>query len=425
MVKAATIRLILSLAVSNQWSIRQLDVQNAFLHGVLEEDVYMKQPPGYEHKEFSDYVCKLDKSLYGLKQAPRAWYSRLSNKLISLGFQGSKADTSLFFFRQGAVTIYFLVYVDDIIVVSSSDLAVQRLLHQLRDDFALKDLGSLHYFLGIEVLADSEGLLLTQSKYAKELIQKSGPTNCKVVPTPMTLSEKLKAAGGDTLDDATSTSYRSIVGGLQYLTLTRPDIAFAVNKVCQFLHSPTSDHFTAVKRIQRYISGTIDFGLRFTRSSTNVISAFSDADWAGCSDDRRSTGGFAVFHGDNLISWQSKKQATVSRSSTEAEYKALANATAEVIWVQSLLDELGISQSQVPILWCDNIGATYLSANPVLHARTKHIEVDYHFVRERVARKQLEVRIISSDDQVADGFTKAQLLRQLVEFRRNLNVTSG
>ena len=140
-------------------------------------------------------------------------------------------------------------------------MAVQRLLHQLRDDFALKDLGSLHYFLGIEVLADSEGLLLTQSKYAKELIQKSGLANCKAVPTPMTLSEKLTAAGGDTLDDATSTRYRSIVGGLQYLTLTRPDIAFAVNKVCQFLHSPTSDHFTAVKRIQRYISGTIDFGL--------------------------------------------------------------------------------------------------------------------------------------------------------------------
>ena len=132
-----------------------------------------------------------------------------------------------------------------------------------------------------------------------------------------------------------------------------------------------------------------------------------------------------MFHGDNLISWQSKKQATISRSSTEAEYKALANATAEVIWVQSLLDELGISQSRVRILWCDNIGATYLSATPVFHARTKHIEVDYHFVRERVARKQLEVRIISSDDQVADGFTKAQLLRQLVEFRRNLNVTSG
>ena len=156
-----------------------------------------------------------------------------------------------------------------------------------------------------------------------------------------------------------------------------------------------------------------------------LVSAFSDADWAGCVDDRKSTGGFVVFLGSNLVSWSARKQATVSRSSTEPKYKALANATAEVMWIQTLLKELNIPSPRAAKLWCDNIGAKYLSANPVFHARTKHIEVDYHFVRERVARKQLEVRIISSDDQVADGFTKAQLLRQLVEFRRNLNVTSG
>jgi histone deacetylase 1/2 len=161
-----------------------------------------------------------------------------------------------------------------------------------------------------------------------------------------------------------------------------------------------------VKLILRYVSGTLTCGLTIAPSSSLVINAFSDADWAGCADDRKSIGGFAIFLGDNLISWYAKKQSTVSHSSTEAEYKALANATAEVIWVQSLLGELGVPQSQSPILWCDNIGATYLSANPVFHARTKHIEVDYHFVRERVAHKQLRVRIISTNDQVADGFTK-------------------
>src|SRR6185437_2028297 len=165
-------------------------------------------------------------------------------------------------------------------------------------------------------------------------------------------------------------------------------------KVCQYLHSPTSVHFTAVKRILRYISGTVDFGLRIVPSRSNLVGAFSDADWAGCSDDRKSTGGFAIFVGSNLVSWSARKQATVSRSSTEAEYKALANATAEVIWVQSLLKELKVPTPPAARLWCDNLGATYLTANPVFHARTKHIEIDFHFVRERVAQGLLQVRFV-------------------------------
>jgi histone deacetylase 1/2 len=172
----------------------------------------------------------------------------------------------------------------------------------------------------------------------------------------------------------------------------------------------------------RYLHGTISLVLRLSKSSSTVVSAFSDADWAGCPDDRRSTGGFAVYVGSNLVSWNAKKQATVSRSSIEAEYKSLANATAEVKWVQTLLDELRVSQSKAAVLWCDNIGATYLSANPVFHARTKHIEVDYHFVRERVAQKLLNIKFISSGDQVADGFTKSMSTRQLEIFRRNLNL---
>ena len=421
-VKIATIRLVLSIAVSRGWTLRQLDVQNAFLHGVLEEEVYMRQPPGFEQGH--GLVCKLDKALYGLKQAPRAWYSRLSTKLQLLGFTPSKSDTSLFFIAKPEVTMFVLVYVDDIIVASSTPAAVTSLLQQLRGDFALKDLGDLHYFLGIEVKKTHDGITLSQVRYTKDLLKRVGMSACKGVTSPMSSSEKLSALEGVALQPDDVTRYRSIVGTLQYLTMTRPDISYAVNKVCQYLHAPTSLHWAAVKRIIRYLRHSMDLGMKIQRSSSLLVSAFSDADWAGCSDDRRSTGGFAVFFGPNLISWSARKQATVSRSSTEAEYKSLANATAEIIWVQSVLGELGVPQPKVACIWCDNLGATYLSANPVFHARTKHIEVDFHFVRERVANKMLEVRFIPSGDQVADGFTKPLPVKQLEGFKRHLNLES-
>lgn len=212
------------------------------------------------------------------------------------------------------------------------------------------------------------------------------------------------------------------MGALQYIMLTRPDLAYTVNIVCQYLHSPTTAHWTAVKRILRYLKFSENTGLLIHKQSPLVVSAFSDADWAGCRDDRRSTNGFVVFLGSNVISWSARKQPTVSRSSTEAEYKAMANATAELIWVEQLLGELGVRLKVKPRLWCDNLGATYLSANPVFHARAKHIEIDFHFVRERVVRKQLEVRFVSTEDQVADGFTKALSYVKFEEFKNNLNL---
>jgi histone deacetylase 1/2 len=384
----------------------------------------MKQPPGYEDKSKERYICKLDKALYGLKQAPRAWYSRLSNKLCQLGFKASKADTSLFYYNKGTVIIYMLIYVDDIIVASSTQEATTCLLNDLRKEFALKDLGDLHFFLGIEVKKMNNGILLTQGKYAKDVLQRANMMECKPVNSPLSTSEKLSAHEGDLLGPQDATAYRSVVGGLQYLTLTRPDISFAVNKVCQYLHAPTTVHWATVKRILRYLKHTMEIGLKICKSSSLLVSAFSDADWAGDQDDRRSTGGYAVFLGSNLISWSARKQSTVSRSSTEAEYKAVANATAEVMWIQTLLYELGIQAPKKAKLWCDNIGAKYLSANPVFHARTKHIEVDYHFVRERVARRLLDIEYISTKDQIADGFTKPLAVRNLEMFKNNLNLGS-
>lgn len=398
-------------------------MQNASLHGVLEEEVYMKQPPGFEDENQPSHVCRLDKSLYGLKQAPRAWYSRLSTKLQQLGFVPSRSDTSLFIYNKSNTSIFVLIYVDDIIVTSSSNEAVRALLSDLNSEFALKDLGDLHFFLGIEVKQNNEGgLYLSQEKYATDLLRRARLQGCKPSSTPLSSSEKLSLTEGELLSQEDSTKYRSLVGALQYLALIRPDLSFSVNKVCQFLHAPTIAHWTAAKRILRYVKSTLSVGLTFSRSSSTLVSAFTDSDWAGCLDDRRSTEGFAVFFGPNLISWCVKKQATISKSSTEAEYKALANATAEIIWVKSILKKLGLRNIQTPCLWCDNLGATYLAVNPVFHARTKHIEINYHFVRERVANKELDIRFVHSKDQVADGFTKALATKQFEEFKRNVNL---
>lgn len=241
----------------------------------------------------------------------------------------------------------------------------------------------------------------------------------KPINTPLAANTQLSQEGSSTFSDPTL--YRSVVGALQYLTFTRPDISVAVNKVCQFMHSPTDAHWIAVKRILRYLKQTINYGLHLGRPSAINLQAFSDADWAGCPDNRRSTSGYCIFIGGNLVSWSARKQKTVSRSSTEAEYRSLATATTEIIWIQSLLSELGFL-TPTPTLWCDNLGATYLTANPIFHARTKHIEIDYHFVRERVAQKKLQVRFISSKDQLADIFTKGLGSPRFQELRDKLTI---
>ncbi|KAJ9541276.1 hypothetical protein OSB04_027782 [Centaurea solstitialis] len=387
-VKPATIRTVLALALSHSWPIHQLDVKNAFLHGNLTETVYMYQPPGFRDKHPPDHVCLLKKSLYGLKQAPRAWYQRFADYVYSIGFHHSKCDHSLFIYKQGQHTAYLLLYVDDIILVTSSDALRQTFMKLLAAEFAMKDLGPLSYFLGISVTGHNDSLFLSQQKYASEILERAGMTSCHASSTPVDTKSKLSSTSGTLLADG-RTHYRQLAGALQYLTFTRPDISYAVQQVCMHMHSPRSSHMNALKRILRYIKGTLSHGLYLHRLPVKYLLSYTDADWAGCPDTRRSTSGYCVYLGDNLLSWSSKRQATLSRSSAEAEYRAVANVVSETCWLRNLLLELHHPPTHATLVYCDNVSAVYLSSNPVKHQCTKHIELGIHFVREQVNDKEL------------------------------------
>ncbi|KAJ1685430.1 hypothetical protein LUZ63_016820 [Rhynchospora breviuscula] len=419
-VRPTTIRIVLAIAVSHHWMIRQLDINNAFLQGELHETVYMQQPPGFVNESNPSHVCLLKKAIYGLKQSPRAWFHTLSSALLELGFHGSKFDPSLFISHHNKHTTIVLVYVDDIIVTGDSPTGVTTLIATLQQRFALKDLGPLNFFLGIAVHHITDGMLLSQKQYILDLLCRTHMANAQPVSTPMAVNTSLSKYDGEPFHDPKL--YRAVVGALQYITITRPDITFPVNKCSQFMHSPTSAHWTSVKRILRYLKGSVDHGLLLKPYDSPLLHAYTDSDWAGCPDDRRSTSAFCIYLGPNLISWSSKKQPTVSKSSTEAEYRSLALAGAELIWVQYILHELHITLPQPPVLWCDNIGATYLASNPMFHARTKHVEIDFHFIRERVVNKQLVVKFIPSKDQIADGLTKGLTVTRFLDIRDKLMV---
>jgi hypothetical protein len=303
-VKLATIHSVLSIAVSRSWPIHQLDIKNAFLHGDLEETVYCQQPPGFVDPRAPESVCLLQKSLYGLKQAPRAWYQRFTSYLTILGFVASASDVSLFVYKNGSQLAYLLLYVDDIILTASSPDLLQSLTARLHSKFAMTYLGDLSYFLGISVTRSTTGMQLSQRQYAIDLLQCAGMAECHPTTTPVDTRAKLSATEGNLVTNPSD--YRSIVGALQYLTLTQPDLSYAVQQVCLYMHTPREPHLALVKRILRYVKGTLDFGLHIGISDSNTITAYSDADWAGCPDTRRSTSGYCVFLGDNLISWSSK-----------------------------------------------------------------------------------------------------------------------
>ena len=404
--KMNSIRILLSLAANLEWPLHQFDVKNAFLNGDLEEEVYMDIPPGFEDTKTYGKVCRLRKSLYGLKQSPRAWFERFTQAMLRFGFRQSHADHTLFIKHSSeGKTTALIVYVDDIVLTGDDLEEMERLKKKLATEFEIKDLGNLKFFLGIELARSKHGIFISQRKYVLDLLRETGMLGCKACDTPMEQNQKLgDDSSGELVDRG---SYQRLVGKLIYLSHTRLDIAFAVSVVSQFMHSPRESHQEAVFRILRYLKSAPGKGLHFARHDHLRVEAYTDADWAGSITDRRSTSGYCTFVGGNLVTWRSKKQNVVARSSAEAEFRAMAQGICELLWIKSLLKDLKIELTDSMKLYCDNKAAISIAHNPVQHDRTKHVEIDRHFIKENISSGTICIPFVKTCDQVADVLTKA------------------
>ncbi|KAK4364459.1 hypothetical protein RND71_015817 [Anisodus tanguticus] len=397
-----------------------MDVKTAFLNGDLEEEIYMDQPERYVVQGQEKKVCQLVKSLYGLKQAPKQRHEKFDSTLLSKGFAINECDKCVYMKGNSNSFVMICLYVDDMFIIGSSPSIILETKNMLKQCFDMTDLGKLSYFLGISVTRSAVTMFLCQRKYAEEIVYRAKIANCKIMPTPVDSKSKLSANDGAPISDPTL--YRSLAGALQYLTFIRPDIAYDVQQECLFMHDPRESHFSALKRIIRYVKGTLDFGLHLYTSAPTKLLAYTDVDWAGCPNTRRSTSGYCMFLGNNLVSWSAKRQSTLSRSSAEAEYRGVANVVSKSCWLRNLLLELHCLIQKATLVYCDNVSAIYLSGNPVQHQRTKHIEMDIHFVREKVARGQVRVCHVPSRYQIADIFTKGLSSVLFEVFRDSLSV---
>ena len=401
--KIISVRCLLALAAFNNWSIHQLDVNNAFLHGELNEEIYMTPPPGLRRQGEEELVCRLHKSLYGLKQASRQWFSKFSESICSAGYEQSRADYSLFTRKQGKSFTALLIYVDDILITGNDIDSINATKKFLHSNFRIKELGDLKYFLGIEVSSSKNGIFISQRKYALEIIADVGLLGAAPIDTPMERGLKLSDES-DLLRN--SSQYRRLVGRLIYLTVSRPDITYAVHVLSRFMHQPRKLHMEAALRVVRYLKGAPGKGLFFSSDSDARLRAYCDSDWAGCPLTRRSTTGYCIFLGPSLISWRSKRQKTVSLSSAEAEYRAMTGACCELTWLRCLLKDLGLSHEEPALLYCDNRAALHIAANPVFHERTRHIEMDCHYIRDKIQDGSISTKYVNSAHQLADILTK-------------------
>ncbi|XP_034679699.1 uncharacterized mitochondrial protein AtMg00810-like [Vitis riparia] len=379
-----------------------MDVQNVFLHGDLLEEVYMQFLPGFRQQGEIPMVCRLNKSLYELKQASRSWFQKFSATIQQDGSHQSRADYSLFTKISGNSFTAVLIYVDDMIIIGNDESVIAALKESLHTKFRIKDLGQLRYFLGIEVAPSTDCISISQRKYTLDILNEAGLLGAKLLSTPMEEKNKLLPIIGDLLKNPST--YRRLVGQLIYLTITRLEISYSVHILSQFMQEPRKPHLDVVHHLLRYLKGAPGQGLYFPAKGNFLLRGFCDADLARCSITRRSVTGYCIFLGEALISWKTKKQTTVSRSSAESEYRAMASITCEFTWLKYLLDDLKVEHLQPAKPFCDSKSTLYIAANPVYHEHTKHIEIDCHVVQERIQLGAIVTAHVPSSCQLADLF---------------------
>lgn len=400
-----TIRLLIGLAASNQWEIHHLDVKTAFLHGELNEDVYVSQPEGFEKKGEECKVFKLSKALYGLKQAPRAWNTKLDQVLRKLRFRKCSKESSVYRREDKDTLLIIAIYVDDLFVTGNSVKEIKEFKRSMSQQFEMSDLGMLTYYLGMEVEQSPRGITIKQEAYALRILKEAGLDDCNSVNIPMEFGVQFSKALDEPEIDATL--YRRRIGCLRYLMHSRPDLAFSIGILSKYMHSPRKSHGDALTKVLRYLKGTQGYGLVFKRGGSQKLVGFSDSSHNTDPDDGRSTTGHLFCLGDTPISWCSQKQDVVALSSCEAEYMAATEAAKQAIWLQELVSEITGRKIERTLVRVDNKSAIALAKNPVLHRRSKHIHKRFHFIRECVERELIDVEHIPGTEQKADILTKA------------------
>ena len=423
--KYATLRTLLAIVAAEDLELHQLDIKTAFLNGTIEEDIYLQQPPGYKEGP-GNLACHLHRALYGLRQAPRQWHARLKQELEAFGFTESEADPGLFSYHNKEDTIHLLVYVDDILIAAQSLSSVEWAKSKVMTAFEARDLGEAQTYLGMLIERDRtrQSLKLSQQRMTTQLLSKYQMQDAKPKSVPLTASTKLTKDEGEPLDKH-KYGYSQLIGSLMYLAVcTRPDIAQAVGALARYMTTPTTIHWAAALGVLRYLAGTRGQGICFGRgNSSDQLLGYCDSDYAGDLDTRRSTTGYVFILNGGAITWSSRRQQTVAASTTEAEYMAAAAATKEALWLRKLINDLQRTVSTITIR-ADNQGAVKLLKNPITSLRSKHIDVIYHFARERVARKEVVFEYVKTEHMLADFLTKPVAEGKHTFCRDGLGLTS-